>query len=315
MTDLVDATSNMPASYQELLKQFEPETNLTGGSFTSNRRLSIRGGVFRKVINGKEVGEIEARTLKVVVVKAAPVSRMYYKGAYSPGETNPPACWSEDTGTQKPAAGVPDDTRQCDTCINCPQNIKGSGQGESRACRFQQRIAVLIADEDGKINGTEPYLLSLPATSVFGGDQKKMSMQAYARTLNAHKTALATVLTEVRFDTDSSTPKLCFRPIRPLEESELKLSINAQRSEDTADLVSIKVAANKLAEGAKADADTTPALPPLFEQPEADPEPQAKAKEAAESEDAPRVRTSKSKEEKPKTPDLASLLDEIEFDD
>lgn len=315
MTDLVEATSNMPASYQELLKQFEPETNLTGGSFTSNRRLSIRGGVFRKVINGKEVGEIESRTLKVVVTKAAPVSRMYYKGVYSPGETNPPACWSEDTSTQKPAAGVPDETRQCDTCINCPQNIKGSGQGESRACRFQQRVAVLIADENGKINDTEPYLLSLPATSIFGGDQKKMTMQAYARTLNAHKTALATVLTEIRFDTDSSTPKLCFRPIRPLEESELELSIKAQRSKDTADLVAIKVAANNTVKETKPDAGTTPALPPLFEQPEADPEPKAETKEATESEDAPKVRAGKSKEEKPKTPDLASLLDEIEFDD
>lgn len=314
MTDLTEVQNKMPASYQELLAQFEPETNLTGGAFTSNRRLSIRGGVFRKVINGKEVGEIDSRALNVVVVKAAPVSRMYYEGAYSPGETNPPACWSEDSKTQKPAGGVPDETRQSNSCMECPQNIKGSGQGDSRACRYQQRVAVLVADEDGKINDTEPYLLSLPATSVFGDNQQKMSMQAYARHLSHHKTALATVITELRFDTESSTPKLCFKPIRPLSEDELGVSLKAQRSEETADLVAIKIVTPTAASAPSGEATTgekpAPEVLPLFGTPE--PEEPAKA-ETAETEAAPKVRTSNKKAEKPETADLASLLDE--FDD
>ena len=60
---------NMPTEYKDLLSQLEPETNLTGGDYGTNRRLSIRGGVFRQVLNGKEVGELDARSIKVVVVK------------------------------------------------------------------------------------------------------------------------------------------------------------------------------------------------------------------------------------------------------
>ena len=63
--------NDMPESYKSLLAQLEPETNLSGGSSgSSSRRLSIRGGVFRNVINGKEVGELDARSLNAVIVKA-----------------------------------------------------------------------------------------------------------------------------------------------------------------------------------------------------------------------------------------------------
>ena len=61
--------NDMPESYKSLLAQLEPETNLSGGSSgSSSRRLSIRGGVFRNVINGKEVGELDARSLNAVIV-------------------------------------------------------------------------------------------------------------------------------------------------------------------------------------------------------------------------------------------------------
>tara|TARA_R100000005_G_C4998183_1_gene204893 strand:- start:3220 stop:3768 length:549 start_codon:yes stop_codon:yes gene_type:complete len=97
-------------------------------------------------------------------------------------------------------------------------NVKGSGQGESRACRFQQRLAVALEGQLDKV-----YQLQLPATSVFGrGDDGKMPMQAYARFLNAHNTPPIAVVTEMYFDDDSDVPKLLFKPVRPLEEAELK---------------------------------------------------------------------------------------------
>ena len=313
MTDIIQA-QNLPASYQDLLAQLEPETNLTGGTFVSNRRLSIRGGVFRKVVNGQEVGEIDARSLKVVIAKSAPISRMYYKGTYNPGESNPPTCWATDISVQKPADDVPEESRQSPRCMDCPQNIKGSGQGDSRACRYQQRVAVLIADEDGNIKSAEPYLLSLPATSVFGDDQKKRGMMAYARHLNAHNTPLASVITEVCFDTNSSTPKLWFKAVRPLAEEELGLAVEVQRSPDAAELVAIKVTNSKKQdeEGGDDEEEKPAALPPLFTDEESEDE--GEEKETAEAvDDAPKVRKPKKKEEKPKNEDLASLLDE--FDD
>lgn len=309
--------TDMPESYRELISQLEPETNLTGGEFSQTSRISIRGGVFRKVVNGKEVAELEERKLLVVVVKAAPVSRMYFAGQYVAGEANPPTCWSSDTATGRPAADVIASDRQSETCFDCRQNIKGSGQGDTRACRYRQRVAVMLADVDGKLSSNTVYQLDLPATSVFGDDPKRMSMQAYARYLGQHKTPLAAILTEVRFDTNSSTPKLCFKPVRPLTEDELMLAIHAQKDPDTARLVKLVVkpkdttalpapAAASPAAATKAAATKAAPAKGLFD-----------SDEDAEEETPPepKVRESKKKQAAPvaSTANLANLLDE--FDD
>ena len=298
---------NMPTEYKDLLSQLEPETNLTGGDYSTNRRLSIRGGVFRQVLNGKEVSELDARSIKAVVVKSAPISRMYYATAYVEGEANPPTCWSPDTKTGRPAPDVAAEGKQSETCFDCKQNIKGSGQGDSRACRYKQSIAILLADKDeeGKwvIRSSDVYQLMLPATSVFGDDKQKMSMQAYARHLNANRAPLASILTELRFDTDSSTPKLCFKPIRVLEQDELALAVKAQQDPDTLKLVTLTMKPKE--EGSsppQLTSDKNTIAPSLFQ------------KETTTEVEEPKVKVSKKKKVEP-TPDvdLASLLDE--FDD
>lgn len=310
MSDLI-TLENMPDSYKQLLAKLQPETNLTGGGAKgTSRRLSIRGGVFRKVVNGKEVGELESRTLKAVIVKAAPVSRMFYKGQYVAGESNPPTCWSPDIGTSKPSEDVIASDRQADDCNNCEQNIKGSGQGDSKACRFQQRVALVLADADGNITSKHIYGLQLPATSIFGSftSAEKMSMRAYAQHLNENGAAASSLLTEIRFDTDSSTPKLCFRALRPLEEKELRLVVEAQISEEADKLISMSVAPPK--EKQEGDAPLAIAKAPLF----ADNESPVKKEEAAEDTDGdeePTLKVTKKKAEAPKDDeDLSGLLDE-----
>ena len=307
----VQLFENMPAAYKDLLAQLAPEKNLTGGEYSNNHRLSIRGGVFRKIVNGKEVAELESRALKAVIIKAAPISRMYYKGTYAAGESNPPVCWSADTSAGFPSDDVVASDRQANKCGDCPQNVKGSGQGESRACRFQQRVALLLADENGKIVSKDVYQLSLPATSVFGDKQDKMAMQAYARLLDSHKSPVASVLTEIRFDTDASTPKLCFKPLRPLEEDELLMAIDLQKTEEVEKM--LKLTVSKKSEEDGPSVQEPKALPPLFAEPT--PEPEAKAKpepvEAAEEIEEPTVKVSKKKAEQPKPDeDLSSLLEE-----
>jgi len=284
---------DMSDDYKELLAQLEPETNIVATQSSINR-LSIRGGVFRKVVNGQEIGELEDRFLNVVIVKSAPVSRTYYADAYVAGQTVAPTCWSADTSVGRPSEDVPSENLQSGTCFDCPQNIKGSGMGESRACRFQQRIALLLADQDGTVRSNEIYQLTLPATSVFGDDKQKMGLQTYAKLLNTQKAPLASVLTELRFDTASSTPKLVFKPIRPLEKEELGMAIDSQKNPDTIRLITLSV---------KPKDDT----PQITAQPKAEP--------SEEKIEEPKVKVSKKKaqpEVKPDT-DLASLLDE--FDD
>jgi len=202
----------------DYLKGADDATNSlagTGDGGLGARRISIKGGVFREFIGGKEYRVSEERSMNVIIIKAAPkVSRIFYSGSYVEGETVSPTCWSSDS--QRPDEKSKE--KQSATCLTCAQNIKGSGQGDSRACRYQQRLAVVI---DGEIDKEEVYQLVLPPTSVFGdGEKGKLPLQAYARHLKNHGTPITGVVTEMRFDTASPTPKLVFKPVRPVTEDE-----------------------------------------------------------------------------------------------
>ena len=66
------------------------------------------------------------------------------------------------------------------------------------------------------------YQLTLPAQSIFGkAENGKMPLQAYAQFLGGHGLPITSVVTEMRFDTSSATPKLTFKAVRPLEVDEL----------------------------------------------------------------------------------------------
>ena len=209
----------------------------TGDGGLGARRISIKGGVFREFIGGKEYRVSEDRSMNVVIVKAAAkVSRIFYSGSYVEGEAVSPTCWSSDS--QRPDERVKD--KQAATCLSCPQNIKGSGQGESRACRYQQRLAVVL---EGDIDKKEVYQLVLPPTSVFGdGEKGRLPLQAYARHLKNHGTPITGVVTEMRFDTASPTPKLIFKPVRPVTEEEFNVVQELKDSPEAVAAITLTVA-------------------------------------------------------------------------
>lgn len=207
-----------------------------GGGSTS-RRISIKGNAFREYINGKEVRVNEDRAMNVVLVNAAPVSRMYFAGSYVEGEIAKPACWSSDT--QKPDKSVPQETRQANRCMDCKQNIKGSGSGEGKACRLSQRIAVVL---EGDIEKREVYQVTLPATSVFGdGEKGKQPLQAYGRFLKAHNANAIGIVTEMRFDIDSPVPKLVFKAVRALTDDEISIALEMRNHPDTVRAITLNV--------------------------------------------------------------------------
>jgi hypothetical protein len=213
-------------------------STLAGNTGSGNRRISIEGGAFREFIGGKEVRVSEDRAMNVVLVNAAPVSRMFFEGVYQKGKITKPTCWSSDT--QRPDPAVPQDQRQAAFCKDCSQHVKGSApSGEGRACRFQQRIAVMI---EGELDKQEVYQVNLPSTSVFGdAEGKKMPLQAYGRYLKAHNTHAISIVTEMRFDIDSATPKLIFKPVRALEENELKAALEMRDHADTVKAITLNV--------------------------------------------------------------------------
>ena len=237
MSDMTLFEGGNSLANSDLFKQLQDtDDNLSGGTGGGGaRRISLRGGRFREIVGGEQVNVKSDGFLNIVIVNAAKLSRTYYSGAYDAENPSAPTCWSADT--QAPAKEVAADARQASRCMDCPQNIKGSGQGESRACRFNQRIAVFLEGNMGEV-----YQMQLPATSIFGDAKDgKMGMQAYAKYLKAHKTPSIAVVTQVTFDENSATPKLLFKAVRPLSEEELQQAVAAKDSEDAIKAITLTV--------------------------------------------------------------------------
>lgn len=185
-----------------------------GGAGASGKRISVKGGVFRLVADGKEVATVEERFLDIVIVNTAPkISRTYYASTYDEAAPAAPDCWSQEG--DKPDASIA--KPQFSNCAQCPQNVKGSGTGESRACRYSQRLAVVLANDlEGDV-----MQLSLAATSLFGkaeGDNRPL--QEYARWLIAQGIDPTMLVTRLKFDTKAPVPKLFFKPMRWLTDDE-----------------------------------------------------------------------------------------------
>lgn len=274
MTLFSKGGNNLPAHLRNL--ELDATTKaLMGGSGASGKRISIKGGVFRMVVDGKEIAQNEDRAMNIVIVAANPhVSRSYYAGDYEEGKVIAPECWSDD-GTA-PSSKAPEP--QASKCASCPQNIAGSAkQGGGRACRFSQRMAVMLEnDMQGDV-----YQLTLPAQSIFGNAENgKMPMQAYAKFLGGHGLPITAVVTEMRFDTASATPKLTFKAVRPLEEDELKNCQEKGRGPEAKAAITQTPAAVDGAKVAPAKAQVTdePAQAPTEEVTE---EPVKRAKRAA----------------------------------
>lgn len=271
-----------------------------GGTGTSMKRISTKGGVFRLIAGGKEVAAIDDRHLDVVIVNAAPkVSRTFYAGQFVEGQATAPNCWSADGDLPDPSVKEP----QAKSCATCPQNIKGSGQGDSRACRFSQRLAVVLAND---IEG-DVMQLTLAATSIFGKeDGDKRPLQAYARFLAAQSISPETLVTRLKFDTKAAVPKLFFQPVRWLNDEEFETVSAKGQTEDAKRAITMTVS-------------QTDGIKPLAlegEKPTA--KPAVAQAEEADAVDEPEIR--KETKAKPtavpkKAGNLASVVDNWDADD
>ena len=204
-------------------------------SNTNLRRISIQGGKFTFVVGGTKISTDDSGSIEVVVINAAPVSRAYYGDAYDPNRVAVPTCWSSDT--QLPSNEVPQDQRQAMRCMDCPQNIRGSGQYGGRACRFSQRLAVVFGDKPDEV-----YQLQIPATSIFGNDKGgAMGMQNYARLLSKHDTPIVAITTNIYFDRDSVVPKLYFKPVDRLDADTYAAVCEMIDHEDTLRAITLTV--------------------------------------------------------------------------
>jgi hypothetical protein len=288
MTLFSKGGNTLPAHLKNLQLDATTKALMGGSGNGGGKRISIRGNVFRMMVDGKEIAQNEDRAMNIIIAAAnANVSRTFYAGTYQEGQAMAPTCWSNDGVTPDIKSEQP----QASKCASCQQNIKGSGQGDSRACRFSQRLAVLLEND---IRG-DIYQLTLPAQSIFGAAENgKMPLQSYAKFLGSHGLPVTAVVTEMRFDTASATPRLTFKAVRPLNEEELAQT--QEKGQSTEAKLAIAATAAQMDGATKAEF-----IRPAVEAPKAEPKVEAEAVETAEP-------TKRAKKAAPK--DVADILDD-----
>jgi hypothetical protein len=140
------------------------------------------------------------------------------------------------------------------------------------------------------------YQLALPATSIFGaGENGKWPLQTYAKMIASKGIPITSVVTEMRFDTNSSTPKLTFKPARFLETDEFSQAMEQGKSQPAIKAITMTVAQT---DGVKDDGEQFEQAAPV-------------AKKAEPEEDAEPVKRTSKKEEAPAPKkDVSKILEE-----
>jgi len=277
MSDLALFKNGIPAHLRNLGTD-EATKALAGNKATkaagsSMKRISIKAGVFRMIVDGKEVAQNEDRAMPIIIAAAAAHdSRTFYAKRFEEGQTvSAPDCWSNDGKTPDAKAENPQSAR----CLDCPQNIAGSGQGNSRACKYSRRLAVMLENDPTH----SVYQITLPSNSLWGAESGKLGIKPYAEFLGSHGLGVTHVVTEMRFDTASSSPKLHFKATRPLTEEEIVEVVEAGKSKESQRAIGATAAELDGAKLAAPKAEVTP--PPEIEAAPVVKEPVKREKEKA----------------------------------
>ena len=186
-------------------------------------RISVKNSVFTIFKRGEEKYSVK-KSINVVFVEQASVpSRAYYDAPYDEKVRSLPVCWS--TNGRTPDRNVHEP--QSEVCMNCTQNIIGSGKGSSKACKYNWRTAVVLEDCLNK----DIFRFTIPPTSIWGkGDVGKRPFKEYLNFLIGGGLPINKIVTEIRFDLDFPVPKIYFQPVRALTEDEY-FGVNRRRSE------------------------------------------------------------------------------------
>lgn len=209
---------------------------VAGGATSGNVRISIEGRVFRKIVGGKEVSVNGDSSMNVIIVKMAhDASRTYYASAYKKGVKLSPACWSNNSKTPDEEVEAP----QASTCAECPQSVKGSGQGGmGTACRLSWRTAIVLPnDPAGHV-----HQLVLPATSTFGKEENgRWPFRPYVQMLANNNVSAGKVITKMEFDINASVPRLLFSPIGAVPEEHKHILLVQSRSPASENAIKLTV--------------------------------------------------------------------------
>jgi hypothetical protein len=285
-----DLIASLKRDVAALSTGVDDDTRAVAGSGAANKRISIKGSVFRKFSGGKEVAVVQDRNMNVIFVRMAHApSRTYYKGAFVEGQKIAPLCWSNDAKTPDPAVKNP----PAESCDKCPFSVKGSSHdGKSTACRISWRTAVVLPhDPDGDV-----MQLVLPGASVFGKEESgKWPFRAYVQMLAANNISAGRVVTKMEFDIRSASPRLQFSPVAAVPADMLDILQQQRDSKAAEDAVTLTVYQN---DEAGTEQEEAPEAPAAFAPPNV----------AAAVESEPVLRTEAPKAAPAATGDVADIV-------
>ena len=218
------------AGVSELTKQLAGKSGV--------KRIVPKNGIFRKMVGGEEMGKVKGN-LDVVIVSASPkVGRIFYSKAWTPdADPTAPDCFSNDGIAPDAGSTAPQSSR----CDNCAQNIKGSGQGTSKACRYSRRIAVNLVEDFGTSLSGEVYQLNLASKSLFGesvGDNTH-PFESYTKYLANNGKSLDYVVTQLSFNEENDNQSVLFTPTRFINKGEYAVTSEVAKKPEVQKMVTM----------------------------------------------------------------------------
>jgi hypothetical protein len=223
--DLPDFLQN--AGISDLTKQLAGRSGV--------KRIVPKNGIFSKTVGGEVMGKTGG-PLKVVIVHASPaVGRIFYAKAWSPdAEPAAPDCFSNDGRTPDVGAVAP----PANSCDSCPNNIKGSGMGSSKACRYSRRLAMMLVDDFGTALEGTVYQMNLASKTLFGdnvGD--RYTFENYAKYLANNGKSVDWFITEISFNADNDNQSVLFEPVGHINKAIYDVTLPASQREDVKKMV------------------------------------------------------------------------------
>jgi hypothetical protein len=216
MTNLTILNEELPdflqtAGVSDLTKQLAGRTGV--------KRIVPKNGIFRKTVGGEEMGRVKGNVNAIIVNASPAVGRIFYAKQWSPdAEPTAPDCFSND-GRAPDAGSV---NPQAERCDSCQQNIKGSGQGNSKACRYSRRIALVLEEDFGTSLEGSVYQMNLASKSLFGdsvGDNTH-TFENYSKYLANNGKSLDYVITQISFNEDNDNQSVLFTPTRYINKAQ-----------------------------------------------------------------------------------------------
>ena len=226
--DLPDFLQNAPIS--DLTK------SLVGGKTSATKRITHKNGIFRKMVGQEEMGKTKG-ALDVIIVNASPaVGRIFYMKQWTPdAEPTAPDCFSNNGRTPDAKAANP----QSDRCDTCSQNIKGSGQGSSKACRFSRRLAVVLVDDFGTALEGEVYQINLASKSLFGESvgENTAPFETYAKYVANNGKSIDWIITRITSNEDNDNQSILFTPVGHINKAQYAVTSELATKEEVKRLV------------------------------------------------------------------------------